>query len=77
MLNESTLRDLLKEHNMKVLFTKANGKPRVMLCTRKPDILPEIKGTGRVYEGVIPVFDLEAQDWRSFRVDSVVSAEII
>lgn len=63
-----------------VVFTKADGTERTMICTRNPDLIartytaPE-KKTDRVRgpSEALSVFDLEKNDWRSFRLDSVKS----
>lgn len=70
---------------LSVVFTKADGSERTMLCTKDPLIIserytPQEKKTDRVYkepEGVARVFDLEKNDWRSFRYDSVKSYTVI
>jgi hypothetical protein len=61
-----------------VVFTKVDGSARRMTATLKPDLIPNNKTpddatkSRKVNEEVIPCFDLELQDWRSFRVDSVI-----
>jgi glutaredoxin 3 len=70
---------------LSVVFTKADGSERTMLCTKDPLIIserytPEEKKTDRTYkepEGVARVFDLEKNEWRSFRYDSVKSYAVI
>ena len=66
-----------------VTFTKVDGTERVMRCTTSPHLIPEDKqpiGTllREVPEdgGVLRVFDLDVNDWRSFRVGSVKSVTI-
>jgi hypothetical protein len=59
-----------------VTFTKADGTERVMNCTLDPDVLPkqeitEGKEPRKVNPEVLPVYDIEAKGWRSFRVKSV------
>jgi hypothetical protein len=69
-----------------VTFKKANGEERVMRCTLVSDLLPPKVVTTPILEDletpktqkkpsidVIPVFDLHANGWRSFRVDSVTN----
>lgn len=56
-----------------VRFTKVNGEERVMLASMgTPD---EYKGDLGSLEA-LPVKDLEKSQWRSFRLDSVVSLEV-
>lgn len=81
--NRAELVKLLKANTLEVNFTKANGEAREMICTLKPDLLPtakvnvESKSKRKVNEAVIPVFDLEAYDWRSFRVDAVYDVKVL
>ena len=64
-----------------VTFTKVNGEKRVMTCTLDANLIPdpiEIKAEKSpkpVNEEVLPVWDVNAKGWRSFRIDSVVSFE--
>lgn len=75
---------LLKKHTLQVVFTKTNGETREMRCTLRHDLLPEItvdpdaepKPKRAVNTSTISVFDLEKEDWRSFRVDSITSVEV-
>lgn len=77
---------LLREgHILRVTFTKVDGTERTMLCTKNPQIIAENfaggeKKTDREHktaEGVAAVFDLDKNDWRSFRLDSVKSYELV
>ena len=61
-----------------VVFTKKDGTERTMTCTTKPELVPAesiVEGVEKkekkVNEEVIPVYDLDAKGWRSFRWDSV------
>lgn len=58
-----------------VTFTKSNGDERVMRCTTNEFEIPLEKlpkGTGPKHtDEVQRVFDLDVQEWRSFRWDSV------
>ena len=62
-----------------VTFTKKDGTERVMECTTAPSLVPQepiVEGATpkrekKVNEDVCPVYDLEAQHWKSFRWDSV------
>ena len=64
-----------------VTFTKVDGTERVMNCTLKPELLPEVKPLA---EGKQPrkesstsirVYDLEKQEWRSFTTKNVTRVE--
>jgi len=50
-----------------VTFTKMNGEERVMNCTLY-EMFEDIVSTNREK---ISVWDLDKEDWRSFRVDRV------
>lgn len=63
-----------------VAFTKVNGEHRNMRCTLKPDLIPHDdtqsetqKEPRKVNEEVIAAFDLDKNEWRSFRVDKLIS----
>jgi hypothetical protein len=62
-----------------VTFTKADGTDRTMACTLYLGDVPSDKhpkGTGAPSpDGVQRVFDIDKQEWRSFKWDSVKSAE--
>lgn len=64
-----------------VTFTKVNGEQRVMTCTLDANLIPDPveikadKSPKAVNEEVLPVWDVNANGWRSFRIDSVVSFE--
>lgn len=69
------LKALLRENDLKVVFTKADGSERELHCTLKESEIPEEKrpkSTGRKQsEDALAVFDLELCEWRSFRYDSL------
>jgi hypothetical protein len=72
------LKTLLNAYVLEVEFVKTNGDTRKMFCTTKSDKIPKelhskSENGGTLSEGVIPVYDVEAEGWRSFRVDSVKS----
>lgn len=70
-------------YNMQIVFTKADGTERVMNCTLRPEVLPEMKtklNMEETVEGsseVISVWDLDKQAWRSFKPSTVIKANII
>lgn len=79
-MNYNEMFDMLANNVCRVVFTKKNGEERDMRCTRildkiPPDMRP--KGESEYSEEALRVFDLTAQGWRSFRVDSVKSFEAI
>lgn len=69
---------LLQEHVCEVTFTKKNGEQRTMICTLMPEFLPiyeteEGLSTTASKDGIYTVWDLEADAWRSFKADSIIS----
>lgn len=66
---------ILKQHDVEITFTKKDGSTRVMKCTLDETKIPATeKKTERVKtvnEDVLPVYDLDAKGWRSFRLDSI------
>ena len=65
-----------------VTFTKVDGTARVMPCTLNASLIPTEpvkesaepkKEPRKINESVIPVFCTDKREWRSFRVDSVIS----
>ena len=73
--DKSFVINLLKQGTVEVNFTKSDGTERTMKCTLKEDVVvPYSKKTDRTKEtnnDIIPVFDVEKNEWRSFRVDSI------
>lgn len=71
---------LLHDRNAKdlrITFTKRDGTEREMLCTLVEEAIPQEKQPKTQSEGsqttgsAVRVFDVEKQEWRSFRWDSV------
>lgn len=71
------IKGLLNEGIVEITFIKSDGTERVMKCTLKDEIIsnhwiPKNGESQRKYsEDVLPVFDVEAKGWRSFRFDSI------
>lgn len=70
LLNDEHIKDL------RITFTKASGEDRTIRCTTAESRIPEDqrpRGTGRTTstKTTQPVFDLDIQQWRSFRWNSV------
>jgi hypothetical protein len=75
----------LKENVIDVTFIKANGERRVMRCTLSPKYLPETSDMRHLDEqhkkpenlNTIACWDIQANGWRSFRIDSVEYVEAL
>jgi len=70
----------LRQRDCRVIFTKANGEERDMVCTLREDVIPASSSdnntepkTKGYSDSAIRVIDVNKGEWRSFRVDSVVS----
>jgi hypothetical protein len=75
---EEALTLMLREQILKVTFLKLDGDQRIMTCTKSMDYIPENKrptSTKASKPGTINVWDLVANDWRSFRYDRVQAVE--
>lgn len=76
-LRES-MKNRLKDNIVDVLFTKADGKQRLMKATLISDMIPESKTKSgqSIFRpdnpDVVSAWDTEKDGWRSFRVDSVI-----
>ena len=73
------LKDMLNFGPVTVTFLKKDGSERVMNCTLAESLVKDYeKKTDRVKtvsEETCPVFDIDKQEWRSFRYDSVITVE--
>ena len=77
-MKRDTLIKNLQKQAMKITFTKVNGEERVMDCTLQEHIVPATKNTDRKQnEEVLPVFDINKGEWRSFRMDSITNIEVL
>jgi hypothetical protein len=77
---ENEIRQALANHIILVEFEKKDRSIRKMYCHRIFNKIPEDQrpmGLKTPGIGQIPVFDVGKQEWRSFRVDSVISWRII
>ena len=77
-MDRETLVEGLHKGTCQVVFEKVDGEKRTMNCTLNPNIAnmpqPLQEQSNRSKNpNVIAVWDLDANDWRSFRVDSVES----
>jgi hypothetical protein len=71
------LKNVLETDVVEVTFTKKDGSERIMKCTLKEDVLPEVqnKETKQKSQEAIAVWDVESEGWRSFRWDSIKSVK--
>ena len=77
-MKRDTLIKNLQQKVMRVTFTKVNGEERVMDCTLQEYMLPEtVESNRKQNEAVLPVFDINKGEWRSFRMDSITKIEAV
>ena len=66
------LTGVLKEEIVTIKFTKKDGTDRVMKATLHDRLVANTSGTGRKENAeVISVTDVEIDEWRSIRLDSI------
>jgi hypothetical protein len=69
--------DLLENNIVKVLFTKKDGSPREMICTRQSEYAPATTNPRtNSNPSVLTVWDLENAGWRSINKDTITSVEV-
>ena len=74
---------LLNEHCI-VTFNKVSGEKRKMRCTLKKEDIPSAGKSDPLSQTkirelnteVLPVWDLDAKGWRSFRIENVTKFEV-
>tara|TARA_Y100001951_G_scaffold40633_1_gene32188 strand:+ start:1463 stop:1720 length:258 start_codon:yes stop_codon:yes gene_type:complete len=73
-MNRETLINNLQNHVLEVTFTKVDGTERIMNCTLQEHMIPETSENNRKKnDEVLPVWDLDRINWRSFRIDSITN----
>lgn len=72
-MNTKELIKNLKKSKVLVEFVKVDGSNRKMLCTQNTSMIGNKTPGGKkdATKGVITVFDLEKNDWRSMRESSI------
>ena len=81
-VNEQYVKDQLRTNvnGVRVVFTKKDGTDRSMLCTLAEGTIPADKQpksetTSQTSGSAVRVFDVEKQEWRSFRWDAVKTVD--
>lgn len=80
-IDKNVLKANLQNGTGTIVFTKSDGSERTMKCTLKESLLPVIDNKEKAKTKVenpdiLSVWDLENNGWRSFRLDSIISAEV-
>jgi len=80
MLTKNTLENMLRENNVVVTFVKKDGSKRVLNCTLNPNSLPKTNtikvDEGKKHDHLIKAYSVPEQQWRSFIVANVISADV-
>lgn len=80
MMTRDEIKSILQKNIATISFTKSDGTSRDMLCTLREDVLPPefLNGSEQMEKkqrkqspDVLPVWDIDKNAWRSFRIDSV------
>ena len=78
--DKADLSQLLRESNAEITFTKKDGTKRIMKCTLREGVaIPYEKKTDRTREpkdNVLPVWDLEANAWRSVNTETIEDVKV-
>ena len=77
----SEMVDMLRQQVCQVKFIKVNGEERNMQATLREDLIPDHKKPKdkgmddgvQITIDVIKCFDVDKEDWRSFRVENVLN----
>lgn len=75
---KTTVKSALLNGPTTITFTKVDGTTRTMKCTLNETLLPKrevTQSTRAANEDVQTVFDLELNQWRSFKWDNFISFE--
>ena len=80
MFTRDGLVDMLKNNVVVVTFTKVNGEERVMTCTLQASHIPnaptqkgELVVEKKSNSNTVSAWDVNANGWRSLRVENVKS----
>jgi|LakMenEpi03Aug12_release.lakeMendotaPanAssembly.Ray.scaffolds.fasta_scaffold431129_2 hypothetical protein len=72
--------NLLETNCVEVTFTKVNGEDRVIKATLMPSAFKDyqfVNSNKPKHNDVCAVWDMECQEWRSFRFDSIKKFSLI
>ena len=76
-MDRKEISEVLSTSTCVVSLVKVNGERRDMECTLDPAYIPKVEvvetssNSKKKPESVLPVWDVNKEAWRSFRVDSV------
>ena len=69
--NREYVIDLLKEYTLCLMFTREDESERILYGTRNYEVIGEVenKSSRKHNPEVLPVWDTQLKEWRSFRWD--------
>lgn len=74
-VDKKWIKEILSQMTVKLKFVKKDGSIREMNCTRAVYEIPverKPKGSNRIINNdILPVYDVDLGEWRSFRYDSL------
>lgn len=77
---KTDLVEQLKNNSLVICFVKRDGTERIMHCTLQEGIVESYeKKTDRTREAkdnILPVWDLEANAWRSINIETIKTVEV-
>lgn len=82
-ITREAVANILSNEVANVTFTKSDGSERVMKCTLVDEYIPSPElnlartSTRKVNEAVLPVWDIDKNAWRSFRIDSITAIQVV
>lgn len=82
MKTKEEYKTLLHNNIVNLTFKKLDGSERTMKCTLSPALLPvvekkESSKKKKENDNVLPVWNLDENAFRSFRIDSVIKYDLI
>lgn len=80
MIDRNEIRNLIWSGICEVTFRKSDGEIRDMMCTRDIMYIPDEKlgsSNRKLPEDSLPVWDLNKEEWRSFRYDRLLRIECL
>ena len=75
-LLKPTIERMLDNGTIEIVFVKASGEIREMLCTTNPALIVSASGTLATPSTAKRVFDVKKQAWRSFKWDSLKKVKL-
>tara|TARA_B100000424_G_scaffold271197_1_gene272945 strand:+ start:2276 stop:2527 length:252 start_codon:yes stop_codon:yes gene_type:complete len=75
---KADLEKKLKTDIFEIKFKKLDGDERIMTCTTRQDLIPadkQPKTEHKIHDTTVTVWDTNANDWRSFRYDRIISVD--